>query len=48
MLIVHGFRRCLLPWTLDNMPLGKMTDVMYRSLVSIETLLYDEVPFQFR
>lgn len=34
-------------WTLDNMPLGKMTDVMYRSLVSTEILLYDECHFSF-
>ena len=34
-------------WTLDNMPLGKMTHVLYRSLVSTEILLHDEYHFNF-
>ena len=34
-------------WTLDNMPLGKMTDTMYRSLVSIEILLHNDCHFNF-
>ena len=34
-------------WTPDNMPLGKMTHVLYRSLVSTEILLHDECHFNF-